>query len=268
MKKQLNRIIAGLLVLTLTTYSLKAADTNGATTFQLTSSKPQQQAKPALAIECIAIIITVGIITYVVYRCIEAAGLTNSPAPPPNNSTNSSSIVILPADGPILPPVSTNINIISTTNSAAPAPSVIYFNASLATNNDENVETKWDVSTNGWTDWQGNPYTWLIITHTDPTGPHVQTSTNLTTWTDSYQTVYMWISSTVSPDLGMNYLTNMTTVVYDGNGVSILTNFAAINPNTSVNLGIPVTAPQMFFRGVTPWAYWKEFYSGLSSLCF
>jgi hypothetical protein len=248
MKKQINRIIVGLLVLSLMSYSLKAADTNSV--FVLTSEQtPTQSAKPNIILLYCAVALAAGFVVYSVYRCAKSAGLTNAPIPP-SKGTNSSSIAFPADDGPPTPPGDTNIY--SGTNGGVSPPAVLFPNIFLATNNDANVETKWDVSTNGWTDWQGNPYTWLIITQTDPSGPHVQSSTNLTTWTDCYQTVYTWMSSTVSPDPDAQYLTNMTTVVCDGSGAPILTNFTSINPNATNNIGVRNLGEKMFFRGITP----------------
>jgi hypothetical protein len=241
MKKYMTRIITVLLAFSLTSFSLKAADTNSV-------PKPQ----PKFVLCALAVAAAAGFVVYSIYRCVQTAGLASPPPPPPNNGTNSSSPNIVFAPHDLTPPGPTNG--VSGTNSSTlvVVPSVLKFDVVLATNNDPNVELKQDVSTNGWVDWQGNTYTWFFTTQTDPSGPHVQTSTNLVAWTDASNTVNMWFSSSASPDPDMLYFTNMVVVFYDGNGIPLLTNWSAVTPNVPVNAGVPATEPQMYFRGVTP----------------
>jgi len=130
--------------------------------------------------------------------------------------------------------------------------SIIYPNVVLATNNDVSMAAKQDISTNGWTDWQGNTYTWFFVTQTDPSQPHIQTSTNLVDWADANYSVNIWLSSSVTSDPSMSNFTNMVSVLYDGNGVPLVTNWSHVSTNAPINIGVPATAPQMYFRGVTP----------------
>jgi len=99
---------------------------------------------------------------------------------------------------------------------------------------------------------KGFGYTWLLVTQTDPNGPHTQTSTNFTAWKDANYSVLMWLSSSVSPDPNMQYLTNIVTVLYDENQIPLVTNWSAITTSAPINIGFPSSVPQMYFRGVTP----------------
>ena len=251
MKKHKAHITTGLLILSLTSLSLKAADTNNVST---TENKVQPH---SIAFICyIGIAVAAGYAVYSIYLCCKSAGLTSPPPPPTPSGTNSSNaqISFAPMDYSVPTPGSTNgvggTN--TSTSGLVSGSSIIYLNAILVTNNDVSMEVKQDISTNGWTDWQGNPYTWFFVTQTDPGGPHIQTSTNLFDWTDANYTVSMWLSSSVSPDPNFLHLTNMATVLYDGNGIPLVTNWSAITPGVPVNTGFPATAPQMYFRGVTP----------------
>lgn len=216
----MTRIIAGLLVLSLTSFSVKAAGTNYTTS-------TQTNAQPKFALCLAGVAVAAGFVVYAVYRCVQIAGLTNSPPPPGNTNINSGANTFY-------------------------APSVVKFDFLLVTNNDSAVEVKQDISSRGWTDWQGNPYTWFFSTQTDTNGPHVQTSTNLTNWENANYTVNIWLSSSVSPDPDLLHLTNIVSVQYDNNGIPLLTNMAPITPNIPINAGVRVTAPQMYFRGVYP----------------
>jgi len=243
-------ITTGLLILSLTSLSLKAADTNSVST-------TPNRVQPKFGVVCwLGVAAAAGLVVYAVYKCCQAAGLTSSPPPPTPPGTNSTiaQFTFSPMDYTVPTPGSTNgvggTN--TSTSNLVPGSSVVYFNTILVTNNDASMEAKQDISTNGWTDWQGNPYTWFFVTQTDTNGPHIQTSTNLVTWTDEKYLVYMWLSSSVSPDPNLQYLTNMVTVLHDGNGVPLVTNWSSITPGVPVNTGFPATAPQMYFRGVTP----------------
>ncbi len=244
--KNTARIVTGLIILSLMSQSLNAADTN-------IETNTESNAKPKTYFICfLAIGVAAGFVVYSIYRCVQTAAITNAPPPPPNTNTNSTggNFVFTPKD--LTPPGFTNIYTGTNNFGPAPAPGIVYFNTILATNNDQNVETKFDISTNGWTDWQGNPYTWFFTTYTDPTGPHTQTSTNLANWSDASYTVNMWLSSSISPDTNMQYFINMTTVLYDNSGIPLLTNWSAISTNAPINAGVRATAPEMFFRAVTP----------------
>jgi hypothetical protein len=249
MKKSISCIITGSLVLSLMNLPLRAADVSSTAT-------DQQKSRPNFIPECIAFAVIAGVIVYSVYRCAKAAGLTNPPPPPtpPNTNSSNAKIEFSPKDLGPMPPGLTNIytGTNTYTSSLVPGTAIVNFNVVLATNNDANMEAIQDISTNGWVDWQGNTYTWLLITQTDPNGPHVQTSTNLVTWTDANYTVEIWLSSSVSPDFSMSHFTNMVTVLYDAGGIPVVTNWSSIPPNAPVNVGIPATSPELFFRGVTP----------------
>jgi hypothetical protein len=249
MKKCISCVTTGMLILALMSQSLRAADASS------TAAAPQKP-DPKMIVECIAFGVIGGVIIYSVYRCAKAAGLTNPPKPPTPPSTNSSNaqIIYTPMDSGPTPPGFTNIftGTNTYTSSLVPGTSIVNFNVFLATNNDAAMEAIQDISTNNWMDWQGNQYTWFLITQTDLSGPHAQTSTNLTTWTDVNYTVEIWLSSSVSPDYSMSHFTNMVTVICDGSGIPLFTNWSSIKPNTTVNVGIPATSPKLFFRGIVP----------------
>lgn len=249
MKTNASWIVTGSLILALIVLPLKAAESSSNTSTDSQGHQPN-------TVLCVALLVVVGVVLYAVYRCAQTAGLTNPPAPPPNTNTNSASghfvLTFKPMD--LTPPGPTNG--VPGTNDVGPllvpGTAIVNFNTVLATNNDANMEVIQDISTNGWTDWQGNPYTWYLVTQTDPTGPHVQSSTNLVDWTNENYTVSMWLSSTVTPDPGMSYFTNAVTVLYDGNGSPVVTNWSSIPPTGTLNVGIPASSPLKFYRGVTP----------------
>ena len=243
MKKRLKYSITGLLIFCIINLSLKSASN---------TTNPSNDAKPkSIVLVCaVAVAVAAGYVVYSLYRCAQTAGLTgtNAPPPPPQKPASGSAI-LFPKDGPT-PPVNTNIPPAST--NIVKALTIIYSNDFLATNNDQAVELKQDISTNGWVDWQGKPYTWFFTTQTDTNGPHVQTSTNLLDWSDATYKINIWLSSTISPDTNLLYLTNMCVVQYDENNIPLLTNWSAITTNAPVNAGVRNAGSQFFFRGVTP----------------
>ena len=246
MKNQTKYIITGLLVLSLMRLSLIAAETNSP------AIEPSPNKPKTFFLWC-GVVASALFVIYAIDKCRIAAGLTNAPTPP-INGTNSQQIVF---SGPkdLTPPGGGGTNVVVIDNDSYPTGKVVIFPTAtlLATNNEDSAASLWDISTNGWTDSQGNPYTWLYITHTDPAGPHIQTSTNLVNWSDAYYNTTIWFSSSAIPDPDAQYVTNMLTVVSDSNGVPLLTNFSPISASSgTVNMGVPITAPRQFFRGVVP----------------
>lgn len=243
MKKYIVGIITCLLVLSTTSYSI-ASNVN---------LDPQTKPKPNVVpfICGVAVALSAIYVVYSVYLCCQSAGLTSPPPPPAPPGTNApnNNISFSPHDD-LIPPDSTNTY--AHTNIFVPVSSLIYPNTILATNNDTSMEAKQDISTNGWTDWQGYTYTWFFTTQTDPSQPHVQTSTNLVDWADANYSVNMWFSSSVTSDPSMSNFTNMVAVIYDGNGAPLVTNWCHVTTNAPIKIGFSATAPQMFFRGVTP----------------
>lgn len=196
--------------------------------------------KPDIALPCMIVgAVAAGFVVWSIYECAKAAGLTSPPPPPPPITTTNA------------PPATNAIAHASastrTVNLTAQPKMFGTTLPILATNNDFATELKQDISTNGWTDWEGNPYTWLFLTDTDPDGPMTQTSTNLVDWHPAIYSVAIWASSTESPDPGMAHFANMA-VVLSQDGIPLMTNWCAIKAGGVVNLGIPRTGPQMFFK--------------------
>lgn len=262
MKKNARRIITGLLLLSLTCSTLKADDITSVTLDsgivsaqtsvdplnpkigQVYASLASPQPKVSAAV-CVVTGLAIALLWYSIYKCAKVLTNTNS------TSTNSANFVT--KDVPPGPGGGTGGTGTNAYNGPVVFDTTIPCSTILATNNDANAEVCMDISGSGQKDWQGNPLTWEFITQTDPTGPHVQSSTNLVDWTDEFNSVTMWVSSTVSPDPYMQYFTNVTTVVYDGAGYPIITNHSPIIPGQLINVGLRTGQnPVKYFRGVTP----------------
>ena len=150
----------------------------------------------------------------------------------------------------------------------------------------------WDVSAQGWTDWQTNTYIWsfsITCTNLVPrcgvldsqgnpmTTAHLISSTNLLQWNPeiycttgwvSYQTMPGWITQPVEDwgnflTLGLTNLANVLYVVYDSQGTPLLTNFSSgINLTNAADLttvsgsasALPasLSVPHKFYRLATP----------------
>lgn len=206
-----------------------------------------------------------GYAAYRLYKCAKRLLYpTNSPPtnPPPNQPTNppsSSSSSRANAYGDAITAAGNTFGI--------RLPLMYPEGATFTLTNLEESTAVADVSSAGWTDWQGNPVTLEFSIVIWPTNRVSQagflyepSSTNLIDWVTESISITGWVSSASSSCANCD--TNVITVSYDQYGNPFYTNWYSLQrvTNSAVDFkslplgflpGIPKRSdPQLFFRGV------------------